>query len=139
MGKKNAPAIGPTDLDVATSPSKPVQNDPKGKATIMVVDDDNFDDEVLKSKMPVLVDFWSPSCAICHFMIPLINQVATQWNGQLKVCKLDVSHNRTVYVDQEIMALPTLIMFKNGKEVLRVLGYAPDLLQTMSPVIEAYL
>ena len=86
------------------------------------VTDANFDEEVLKSELPVLVDFWAEWCGPCKMMAPVIQQVAGEYSGRLKVCKVDTESSQNSAIKYGITAIPTLIVFKNGEEVERLVG-----------------
>ena len=87
------------------------------------VSDKTFDLEVLQSAEPVLVDFFAEWCGPCKAMAPALEQVAHEMKGKVKVVKLDVDQNPTVTGKYGIRAMPTLLLFKNGKEVARYTGY----------------
>ena len=86
------------------------------------VSDTTFDAEVLKSKEPVLVDFFAEWCGPCKAMAPALDQVASEMAGKLKVVKVDVDQSSAIAQKYHIQAMPTLIMFKDGKEVDRHVG-----------------
>lgn len=88
----------------------------------LVVTDANFDAEVLKSSEPVLVDFHAAWCGPCKAMAPALEQVADEMKGTVKVVKIDVDQNPVITQKMKISAMPTLIMFKGGKEVNRNVG-----------------
>ena len=79
------------------------------------VDDVNFDEEVLKSDIPVLVDFWAEWCGPCHMVAPAVKKIAEEYQGKLKVCKLNVDEARNTASQYGVMSIPTLILFKNGQ------------------------
>lgn len=81
--------------------------------------------EVLGSSQPVLVDFWSPSCPPCRAIAPVIDQLAAENQGSAKVAKVNVDYNQQLAQQYGIQAIPTLIIFKNGKIVDRMLGAQP--------------
>lgn len=81
------------------------------------VTDGNFDQEVLKSPVPVLVDFWAPWCGPCRAMGPIIDELATELEGTVKICKMNVDENSASPSRFGIRAIPTLILFKNGEVV----------------------
>ena len=87
--------------------------------------DGNFDEDVLKSDQPVLVDFWAEWCAPCRMLAPTIKELASQYNGRIKVGKLDTDANRETAVKYQITAIPTLILFSGGQEVNRMTGMKP--------------
>lgn len=86
------------------------------------VTDQNFEQEVLKSDSPVLVDFWATWCQPCRVLAPTVAQVAQQYEGKAKVVKLDVDNNNEVAQRYGIKGIPTLIVFKGGNEAERVVG-----------------
>lgn len=86
------------------------------------VTDGNFDEEVMKSALPVLVDFWAPWCGPCRAMGPIIDDLATEFEGQVKICKMNVDENSASPSRFGIRAIPTLILFKNGEVVDQTTG-----------------
>ncbi len=89
------------------------------------VTDNTFKQEVLDSKIPVLVDFWAEWCAPCHAIAPHVEAIANEYNGKLKVAKLDVDANMATATEYQVWSIPTLILFKNGQPVERVMGAMP--------------
>ncbi len=87
--------------------------------------DDNFETEVLQSDVPVLVDFWAPWCAPCRQIAPVIDELATEYAGRVKVGKVNVDNNQAVAQKYDVMSIPTLIIFKNGEDVNRIVGVQP--------------
>ncbi|MBN7798248.1 thioredoxin TrxA [Parahaliea mediterranea] len=81
---------------------------------IVHVTDASFDDEVLKSDLPVLVDFWAEWCGPCKMIAPVLDEIASEYDGKLKVCKVDVDANPDIPPKFGIRGIPTLIVFKNG-------------------------
>jgi len=84
--------------------------------------DANFDEEVISSDVPVLVDFWAEWCMPCRMLAPTIEELAKEFAGKAKVGKLDTDGNRDVSVKYNINAIPTVILFKGGQEVKRFVG-----------------
>ena len=84
--------------------------------------DDNFEQEVLKSDKPVLVDFWAAWCGPCQIMGPIIEELAEEIKGKYKVGKLNVDENRETATKYSVMSIPTLIIFKDGKAVKQLVG-----------------
>jgi thioredoxin 1 len=86
--------------------------------------DQNFDEEVLKSNDPVMVDFWATWCGPCVLAGPVVDQLATDYAGKITIGKLDVDANQGVAQKYGVMSIPTVILFKDGKEVARKVGFA---------------
>ena len=86
------------------------------------VNDANFKQEILESKLPCLVDFWAEWCMPCHMVSPVIEAMAKEYNGRLKVCKLNVDEAPEVSSKYGIMSIPTLAVFKKGEIVDKVVG-----------------
>ncbi|MGI6188227.1 MAG: thioredoxin [Clostridiales bacterium] len=86
---------------------------------------DSFDGEVLKSEHPVLVDFWAAWCGPCRMIAPIIDQLADEYEGKLKVGKVNVDEQGQLAAQYGVMSIPTLVFFKNGEEVERVVGVRP--------------
>jgi thioredoxin 1 len=91
----------------------------------LAVNDDTFDTEVLKSATPVLVDFWAPWCAPCRAVAPTVDAIATEFAGRLKVVKLNTDESNRVAMQFGVTSIPTLMVFKDGTMVDRVLGNRP--------------
>lgn len=81
------------------------------------VNSDNFEQEVLKSDKPVLVDYWGPKCEPCKALMPHVEKLEEKYGDKVKFCKLDSSKNARLCISQRVMALPTFIMYKDGKKV----------------------
>jgi thioredoxin 1 len=93
-------------------------------ANVKEFTDGNFDAEVLKSAEPVLVDFWAEWCMPCRMLGPTIDALADQYNGKAKVGKVDTDANRQVAMKYGITAIPTIIIFKGGQPVKKLVGLA---------------
>jgi thioredoxin 1 len=89
------------------------------------ITDGNFENEVLKSKKPVLIDFWADWCGPCRMIAPHVDAIAEEYNGVLKVGKMDVDDNPAVPGRYGIVGIPTLMLFKNGAVVARITGAQP--------------
>lgn len=87
--------------------------------------DNNFEQEVLKSDLPVLVDFWAPWCGPCLMVAPAIEEIAETYQGKLKVVKVNVDENPRLSASYQILSIPTLILFKGGQPVDSVIGALP--------------
>jgi thioredoxin 1 len=85
----------------------------------------NFEQEVLKSSLPVLVDFWAPWCGPCRAIAPIIEELSTELQGKMKVAKVDVDEAQDLAAKYEVSSIPTLLILKNGKVVEEMLGAMP--------------
>ena len=92
---------------------------------VMELTDQNFEQEVVKSDKPVLVDFWAEWCMPCRMLAPTIDEVATQFKDKVKVGKVDTDANREVSMKYGISAIPTIILFKGGEVVRKFVGVTP--------------
>jgi len=89
------------------------------------VTDANFEDEVVKSNLPVLVDFWAVWCAPCRMIAPIVEELAVEKDGVLKVAKMDVDNNPETATKLGIRSIPTLLVFKGGEIVDQIVGAVP--------------
>jgi thioredoxin 1 len=89
------------------------------------VTDNNFQAEVLESELPVLVDFWAPWCGPCRMVAPVVEEIAQERAGELKVVKMNTDENQQTALAFNIMSIPTLILFRNGQPAKTVIGAYP--------------
>jgi len=101
------------------------------------VTDSTFKQEVLESEVPVLVDFWAPWCGPCRMVAPIVDEISAQYEGQIKVVKLNTDENPTVASQYGIRSIPTLMIFKGGQRVDMVVGAVPK--TTLATTLEKYL
>lgn len=103
----------------------------------VAISDASFEKEVVDADKPVLVDFWAEWCGPCRMIAPLLEKLAEEYAGSLKIAKLDVDNNPEVAEQFEVMSIPTMILFKDGKPVERMVGYVPRarLLNKIKPYI----
>src|SRR5437773_199825 len=92
---------------------------------VVEFNDNNFDTEVIKSSVPVLVDFWAEWCQPCRMLGPTIDQLAGEYQGKAKVGKVDTDSNRDISMKYGISAIPTVILFKNGEVKKKFVGLVP--------------
>ncbi len=91
----------------------------------VAVTDETFEHEVIKSDLPVLVDFWAEWCGPCRLVAPIVEELAGEYAGRLKVTKVDVDDNQRLAMRYSIMSIPTLGVFKGGEMIERIVGYMP--------------
>jgi len=90
-----------------------------------VITDANCEQEVLKSNLPVLIDFWAEWCAPCRMIAPMVEEIAKEYDGKLKVGKLDVDSNPQVSMKYGVRSIPTLLVFRDGRVVEQIIGAVP--------------
>ncbi|MHB8156642.1 MAG: thioredoxin [Desulfocucumaceae bacterium] len=86
------------------------------------INEDIFEKEVIKSDKPVLVDFWAPWCGPCRSLAPIIEDLSKEFEGRVKVCKVNVDNNKEIAGKYGIMSIPTMMLFKNGKVAEQLVG-----------------
>ena len=89
---------------------------------VVEVSDANFDEQVLKANVPVLVDFWAPWCGPCKTIAPVVDELALQYDGRLKVVKINVDDNKDAAMRYNVRGIPNLILFKDGESVEQIVG-----------------
>ena len=105
----------------------------------MVIDitDQTFEQEVTKSNLPVLLDLWAPWCGPCRMIAPVVENLATKYNGKMKFCRLNVDQNPQTASKYSVMSIPTLLFFKAGQVMDTVVGVLPE--QTLQTKIDDLL
>jgi len=92
---------------------------------IVQVSDDTFESEVLKSSVPVLIDFWAPWCGPCRAIAPIVEQLADEYAGKLKIAKMNVDDNPRTPANYGVRGIPNLILFKDGQVQQQIVGAVP--------------
>ncbi len=91
----------------------------------VIITNDNFEQEVLRSDIPVLVDFWATWCGPCRMVAPIVAEIAEELAGKVKVCKVDVDQNQELAMQYKVASIPTLILFRDGAAVSGIVGVRP--------------
>ncbi len=104
---------------------------------VIEVSDADFETEVIQSDLPVLVDFWAAWCGPCRMVAPVVEEIAGDYAGRLKVAKLNVDENRSTAAKYGIMSIPTLLVFRDGEVKARVIGFRPkgELVRSIEQVL----
>ena len=90
--------------------------------SVLSLNANNFDEEVMHSDKPVLIDFWASWCGPCKMMSPVIDEIAEEMGDSIKVCKINIDEEQNLAVKYNVMSIPTFIAFKDGKEIGRTVG-----------------
>ncbi|MGH7763411.1 MAG: thioredoxin [Candidatus Dormibacteraceae bacterium] len=106
---------------------------------IQAVTDGEFENAVLKSDVPVLVDFWATWCGPCRMIAPIVEQLKGELGEKVKVVKMDIDANPATPMRMGIMSIPTVIIFKNGKAAERTVGYRPNMKDDLKAKLEALI
>jgi thioredoxin 1 len=93
--------------------------------SLITVTDDNFEEEVIKSDKPVLIDFWATWCGPCRMIAPIVEQMATEYEGKAKIGKLDVDSNQQTSIKYGVRSIPTILIFKSGELKATIIGAVP--------------
>lgn len=102
---------------------------------VVEITDHNFENEVIKSEMPVVVDFWAPWCGPCRMLAPVTEKLAKDYAGKVKFCKLNVDENPEMSMKYRVMSIPILVFFKGGQKADESLGAVPE--SMIRPKVEA--
>lgn len=89
---------------------------------VVHLDEANFEDEVINSKVPVLVDFWAEWCGPCQMVLAIVDELAVEFKGKAKIAKLNVDENRSIAMKYRVMSIPTVLFFNKGEETRREVG-----------------
>ena len=103
----------------------------------IIFSDQNWQNEVIESILPVMIDFWAAWCAPCFMIAPAVDELTQQFQDKIKVGKLNVDENQKIAMKYQIMSIPTLLIFKDGKLVDSIIGALPR--QYLEPKIKQYL
>ena len=106
---------------------------------IQAVTDSEFESTVLKSDVPVLVDFWATWCGPCRMIAPIVEQIHGELGDKVKVVKMDIDENPATPMSLGIMSIPTVIIFKDGKAAERTVGYRPNMKGDLKAKLEALI
>jgi len=104
---------------------------------LTTITDDNFEEEVIKSDKPVLIDFWAVWCGPCRMIAPIVEELAKEYEGKVKIGKLDVDSNQQTSIKYGVRSIPTLLIFKDGKIQETIIGAVPkkNIVEKLNAVI----
>lgn len=105
----------------------------------LIFTDQNFEEEVLKSSQPVVIDLWAPWCGPCQMISPIIEEIAREFEGKIKVGKLNIDENPNTPKRYGIMSIPTVIIFKDGKVIDQIVGVRPDTKEVLENKIRSLI
>ena len=129
FGKKEngngAAAAAEAVLETAPEATAPASAATTAAAGPVHITDDTFEELVLDASVPVLVDFWAPWCGPCRMIAPIVEELAAKYEGRAVIAKVNTDENIDVATNLGIMGIPTVILFRDGEEVDRVVGFAP--------------
>ncbi|MEG6585926.1 thioredoxin [Dendrosporobacter sp. 1207_IL3150] len=94
-------------------------------ANVISINEENFNDEVIDSSLPVLVDFWAPWCGYCTKLSPVFDDLAQELGQSIKLVKINVDDNRKLAEKHGVMSLPTILLFSDGEQVEKIVGFLP--------------
>jgi len=103
----------------------------------ITITDENFQNEVINSSEPVLIDFWATWCGPCRMIAPIVEELAGEFNGKIKIGKLDVDNNQQTSIQYGVRSIPTLLIFKDGKVKDTIIGAVPksNIVQKLNAVL----
>lgn len=104
---------------------------------IVILSDENFQDQIKGSQVPILVDFWAEWCAPCRMIAPMLEEISEEYSGKVKIGKLNVDQNRSIAAQFGVMSIPTLILFKDGEMVDQMVGAQPK--ENLVKILDAVL
>lgn len=104
---------------------------------LTTITDDNFEEEVIKSDKPVLIDFWAVWCGPCRMIAPIVEELATEYDGKVKIGKLDVDSNQQTSIKFGVRSIPTILIFKDGEIKETIIGAVPkkNIVEKLDPLI----